>query len=208
MKGVKSEKQDGIGLSECTWSVLRSLSGNDLREGELDLTSSLFFLGAGGWGEQVSMSDPKKWWLSSRPPWKPHLCWMKCHFYLTWSTGTASSRQVNPELGALGAAGMVAPQKPGISATALRDGEGGGCEHWHQELNRRGEREKKIIQLPGSGQVWKKGFKMELQIPKIKGKINVLKLLWWINISKGLQRKSVTGKWKERPWLPGFKCLH
>lgn len=33
---------------------------NDLRKGEPDLTSSLFSLGAGGRGEQVSMNDPKK----------------------------------------------------------------------------------------------------------------------------------------------------
>lgn len=150
---------------------------NDLRKGEPDLTLSWFFLGAGGWSEQVSMNDPKKWWLSSRPPWKPPLCWMKCHFYLTWSTGTASSRQVSPELGALGATGMVAPQKPGSSDLqswgrmwlwALTSGIKQKCKC----------REEKIIQLQASGQVWKDGFKMELQSPEIKGKIRgLLKIL-------------------------------
>lgn len=131
MKGVRSEKQDNIGLFGCAGNILSwqgptgrvCQTGNDLRKGEPDLTLSLCFLGAGGWGEQVSMNDPKKWWLTSHPPWKLRLCSMKCHFYLTWSTGTASSRQVSPELGALGTTGIEAPQKPGSSATDLQSWE-------------------------------------------------------------------------------------
>lgn len=132
MKGVKNEKQDNIGLlgalgifwvGRAPRAEFVKQTGNDLRKGEPDLTLSLCFFGAGGWGEQVSMNDPKKWWLTSRPPWKLHLCSMKCHFYLTWSTGTASSRQVSPELGALGTTGIVAPQKPGSSAADLQSWE-------------------------------------------------------------------------------------
>lgn len=57
MKGVKSEKQDNIGLlgalgiflvGRAPRAEFVKQTGNDLRKGEPDLTLSLCFLGAGG----------------------------------------------------------------------------------------------------------------------------------------------------------------